>query len=230
MLRNIEEIRERLVRLYDPDRIILFGSHAKGVAGEESDIDLLIVKQTTDRPIDRRARVEKILADRELPLDIVVYTPEEILRLYSIGSPFIEEVVQTGRVLYMRKAVEGWIKDAEDDLASALVLLEHGRYKAACYHSQQCVEKGLKAVVLEKGGKPAKVHDIVELLNAAKGIGCRIELSMDDAIFLNSVYKGRYPAEDGLLPHGEPLKADASKAVKAAKKLLKEVGSVLKLI
>lgn len=228
MLRNIEEIRERLVRDYDPDRIILFGSHAKGVAREGSDIDLLIVKQTSDRPVDRRIRVEKMLADRQMPLDIVVYTPKEMRRLYSIGSPFIEEVVETGRVLYMRKATEGWMQDAQGDLASALVLLEHGRYKAACYHSQQCVEKGLKAAVMEKGGRPAKVHDIVELLNAAKGIGCGIEMPMDDAIFLNSVYKGGYPAEDGLLPRGEPSKSEATKAVKAAKGLMKALGSVLK--
>ena len=107
-------------------------------------------------------------------------------------------------------------KDAEDEASSALILLEHGKFRGACYHSQQGVEKGLKALILEKGGRPGKVHDIVELLKEVQRLGFKTGLSMDDAVFLNSIYKGRYPTEEGLLPLGEPLKADAERAVKAA--------------
>lgn len=220
MLKTIEEIKARLVESYDPDRIILFGSHVRDKAGKQSDIDILILKDTKDRPIDRRIQVEKILADRETPLDIVIYTPQEMRELFSMGSPFIEEVIETGRVLYMRKPTEAWLKDAEDELSSAVVLFEHEKYKGACYHSQQSVEKGLKAVMLEKGEKPEKIHDIVELLNKARRHGLEALLSIDDAVFLNSVYKGRYPTEEGLLPHGEPGFADAERAVKAAKRFV----------
>jgi uncharacterized protein len=141
MLTTIDEIRDTIISKYEPDRIILFGSRATGTATETSDIDLLILKDTSDRPIDRRIQVETLLADRAVPIDIVVYTPQEMNYLFSVGSPFVEEVIETGRVLYMRKATESWIREAEEELSSASILLEHGKYKAACYHSQQSVEK-----------------------------------------------------------------------------------------
>ncbi len=227
MLKTLEEIRERVISAYEPDRIILFGSRAAGTNTDESDYDLLILKDTHARSIDRRIEVETILQDRAVPLDIMVYTPREMNYLYSIGSPFIEEVVETGRVLYMRKATEDWVRDAEDEFASAHILLDHGKYKAACYHSQQSVEKGLKALILEKGGKPGKVHDILELLSHVKRLGWQITLAMDDAVFLNSIYKGRYPAEEGLLPHGDPSKEDAAQAVKTAGAFVADVKAVL---
>jgi len=227
MLKTLDEIQERLIASYAPDRIILFGSRAAGTSTDVSDYDLLILKDTSDRPIDRRVEVEKILQDRAVPLDILVYTPQEMNYLYSIGSPFIEEVIETGRVLYMRKATGDWIKEAEDELASARILFDHDKYKATCYHSQQSVEKGLKALILEKGEKPGKVHDIMELLSHAKRLGWQITLAMDDAVFLNSIYKGRYPAEEGLLPHGDPSKEDAARTVKAAGAFIDGVKVVL---
>lgn len=227
MLRTIEEIKSRLIESYEPDRIILFGSYARGEAQGHSDIDILVLKDTKDRPIDRRIRVEKILADRRMPLDILVYTPQEMRYLFSIGSPFIEEVIETGRVIYMRKNTENWVNDAKDELSSALVLFEHEKYKGACYHSQQCVEKGLKALIIEKGSRPEKIHDIVELLNKVHSFKWKVCLSIDDAVFLNSIYKGRYPTEEGLLPYGEPAKSDAERAVKAAENFMESIIEVL---
>jgi predicted nucleotidyltransferase len=104
MLTTVEAIVDRLVLGYAPDRIILFGSRARGAARPDSDVDLLIVKETDRRPIDRRIEVERLLADRALPLDVVVYTPGELRRLFAVGSPFIEDVMEHGRVLYMRTA------------------------------------------------------------------------------------------------------------------------------
>ena len=227
MLKTLDEIRDRLVNSYAPDRIILFGSRSTGTATEESDYDLLILKETSIRPIDRRIEVETILGDRAVPLDILVYTPQEMNYLYSIGSPFIEEVIETGRVLYMRKATGDWINEANEELASAQILLDHDKYKAACYHGQQGVEKGLKALILEKGEKPGKVHDIVELLAHAKRLEWQIALAMDDAVFLNSIYKGRYPAEEGLLPHGDLSKEDAARAVNISQAFIKSLKVLL---
>ncbi len=228
MLKTIDEILDRIVAGYDPEGIILFGSRASGAGEPSSDIDVLILKKTRERPVERRIVVEKLLADRDAPLDILVYTPDEMRYLYSIGSPFIEEVVETGRVIYMRKATEDWLKDAGEELSSAELLLEHKKYKTACYHNQQCVEKGLKAAILEKGAKPPKTRDIMDLLNEAKKLGLPIELPLDDAVFLNSVYKGRYPAEEGLLPHGSPDRNEAKRAVEAGRAFMKSVKAILK--
>ncbi len=104
MLTTLDQIVERLVQGYDPDRIILFGSHAIGTSREDSDIDLLVVKDTVDRPLERRIQVERLLSDRSTPLDIQVYTPQEMRVLFSIGDPFIEEIVEKGKVVYMRSA------------------------------------------------------------------------------------------------------------------------------
>jgi len=58
------------------DRIILFGSRAEGKGTEASDIDLVIVKETNKRLLDRRIELETLLADRAVPIDALVYTPE----------------------------------------------------------------------------------------------------------------------------------------------------------
>jgi HEPN domain-containing protein len=116
----------------------------------------------------------------------------------------------------MRKATEQWMEDAEDELASARILHEHGKTRAVCYHCQQSVEKCLKALIIEKGDAPEKVHDIVELFRHAQRLGWTIAMEMDDAILLNSAYKERSASEEGLLPHGEPTQADAARALEAA--------------
>jgi uncharacterized protein len=227
MIHRLDEISRRLIKEYDPDRIILFGSRAEGNADERSDIDLVIVKATEKRPLDRHIEVETILSDRAVPIDVVVYTPDEIRYLYSTGSPFVEEIMEKGRLLYMRKATSAWIRDAEDEMESARVLYEHGKYKGACYHSQQSVEKGLKAIVIENGGRPERTRDIVELRNAVKEMGFDSGLSVEDAVYLNSIYRGRYPTEEGLLPHGEPSKSDTETAVLSASQMVERLKLLL---
>ena len=152
MLTTLEAVVQRLIEGYNPDRIILFGSHAAGEATPDSDIDLVIVKDTDQRPIDRRIEVERLLFDRAIPLDLLVYTPRELRQLYAAGSPFIEDVVERGRILYMRKATAAWVREAQEEFESASLLLEHRKHRGACLHSQQCVEKALKALMLEKEG------------------------------------------------------------------------------
>lgn len=106
-------------------------------------------------------------------------------------------------------------------MESALIPLQYGRYRDVCYHSQQLVEKVLNALIREKGKTPVRTHDIVELLDTARELGwADLPLTMDDAIFLNSIYKGRYPTEEGLLPYGEPTKEDTEKALAASKNLM----------
>ena len=116
MLTNLEDITKRIADIYKPDLIILYGSQARGNQRDGSDADFLIVKETDEPPMDRRIRVESILSDRLIPLDIAVYTPQEFRYLFSLGSPFVEEIIEEGRVVYMRKITESWLKDAQDDL------------------------------------------------------------------------------------------------------------------
>jgi HEPN domain-containing protein/predicted nucleotidyltransferase len=229
VLQTLDDVVRRLVDRYDADRIILYGSRVGDRARPDSDIDLLIVKETDKRPVERRIEVERLLLDRapKLDLDVLVFTPRELRELYFVGSPFIEEVMETGRVLYMRKVTAVWIREAEDDSRSAQLLVEHGHYRAACIHSQQAVEKALKALLLEKGQRPPRTHNLIVLLGLVGEVGFQVMMPTDDAVFLNNVYRGRYPSEEGLLPHGEPEVDDARRAVSAAGAFLADTKQAL---
>ena len=220
---TLKEVVQKLTHSYKPDRIILYGSTAKAGVRKGRDIDLLIIKRTSKGFIDRIIEVETLLSPRTIPLDLLVYTPTEIRRLFSMGSPFIEEILEKGKVLYMRKETENCLKDAQEELEAAAILYEHAKYRASCYHAQQSVEKGLKALILEKGKVPQRTHDLVELLEKVNKLGWSINLDMDEIIFLNSVYRGRCPNEQGLLPHGEPSQSEAKKGIEAAEKFQKNI-------
>ncbi len=219
-MKTIEDSVDVIIKEAQPERIILFGSSSKGDQDRDSDLDILVIKETDKRPIDRRIEIERLFPERDMPLDIFVYTPKEINYLFSIGSPFINEILETGRLIYMRNIVEDWVQLAEDEYSNAAILYEHNRYRGVCYHAQQCVEKSLTALILEKGGEFKRIHDIVKLIEIARTYGWKIEISMNDAVFLNSIYKGRYPAEEGLLPFGEPTMEDAKRSVEQAEKMI----------
>lgn len=82
-------------------------------------------------------------------------------------------------------------------------------------------------MILDKGKRPPRTHDIVGLLNAVQADAAGIDFTMDDAVYLNSIYRGRYPTEEGLLPHGEPSGEDARQAVQAASRIVRQLPSLL---
>lgn len=87
---------------YQPLKIILFGSFASGRETEDSDIDLLIVKNTDARPIDRWIEVKRLLRDvaRGVPVSPLVYTEEEIRGRIAMKDSFLSEIIEKGRALY----------------------------------------------------------------------------------------------------------------------------------
>ena len=95
---EIERVKEQLIRQFNPTQIVLFGSQAKGTAGEKSDIDLCIIASTTDK---RRLLAElyyEVEADR--PIDFILYTPEEwSANVKEIGS-FAHKISMEGVYLY----------------------------------------------------------------------------------------------------------------------------------
>ncbi len=103
---NVKEVIMALVDKikagYEPEGIILFGSYAYGRPDKGSDIDLLIIKSTGARPIDRRVVVRKIVSGpgRRVPLELMVLTPEEMRSRLKIGDQFLQEIMEKGEVLY----------------------------------------------------------------------------------------------------------------------------------
>ncbi len=98
----INRIVDKIIKEYRPEKVILFGSYVYGEPTEDSDIDLLIIKNTDKRPIDRWVEVKRLLrgtADK-LPVSPFVYTEKEIEERVSMKDFFIEEILKTGKVLY----------------------------------------------------------------------------------------------------------------------------------
>ncbi|MFQ5613767.1 MAG: nucleotidyltransferase domain-containing protein [Anaerolineae bacterium] len=93
---------KKLIAGYAPQKVILFGSYAHGKPRPGSDIDLLIIKDTSDRLIDRWVEVRRVLSDpgRKLPLETLVLTPQEVARRLAIGDQFVAEIMEKGKVLY----------------------------------------------------------------------------------------------------------------------------------
>jgi predicted nucleotidyltransferase len=95
-------IVRNLVRHYKPEKLILFGSRARGRCRADSDIDLAVVKKTRRKFIDRILDARRA-ADTWEAVDIVVYTPEEVARMEREGQYFwMDEILGRGRVLYER--------------------------------------------------------------------------------------------------------------------------------
>jgi predicted nucleotidyltransferase len=94
----------RIVNDYKPEKIIVFGSYAYGQPDSESDLDLLIIKQTNERPIDRRIAVRTLLRPLKLRPGVspIVVTQDEIDERLALGDPFAEELMTKGRVIYER--------------------------------------------------------------------------------------------------------------------------------
>jgi predicted nucleotidyltransferase len=93
---------ERIVQDYNPAKIILFGSHARGEAGLESDIDLLVVLPEVANKRKNAVAIRRILRDLPVPKDIVVTTPEEIARRGDLVGTVLRPALREGKVLYER--------------------------------------------------------------------------------------------------------------------------------
>lgn len=98
----IKIIVDKIISEYKPKRVILFGSYAYGVPTEDSDIDLLIIKDTDERPIDRWVKVKKILRSLKsmFPISPLIYTEKEIKERMAIKDFFLQEILEKGKVLY----------------------------------------------------------------------------------------------------------------------------------
>lgn len=95
---------QRLQKEIDPEQVILFGSWARGTATRRSDIDLFIIWETDQPPLERIGRVLKILSDAPCAVEPIVYTSEELARRRDL--PFMRRVLAEGRVLYERGKTE----------------------------------------------------------------------------------------------------------------------------
>ncbi len=109
-----QQFQEELTRIvanlrsYEPQQVILFGSFARGDYHALSDIDLLIVKETKTPFVERIGQVLALCGgDGTLPVEPLVYTPEELRQMQQSRNPFIEQVLTEGIVIYEHESSRG---------------------------------------------------------------------------------------------------------------------------
>jgi predicted nucleotidyltransferase len=99
----MNEIVRRILAILAPDKVILFGSLARGDARPGSDIDLLVIAPSTQPRYRRSAPLYGALSDILVPMDILVYSPEEVQEWSAVPQVFVTTAVREGKVLYEKQ-------------------------------------------------------------------------------------------------------------------------------
>jgi len=98
--KEIQNIVQQLIQKYKPQKIILFGSAARGKFSPDSDLDFLIIKEKTPHyGIDRMREVD-CLVETSLPCDFLVAKPTEVETRLKMGDPFLKTIFEEGKILY----------------------------------------------------------------------------------------------------------------------------------
>ncbi|MCP4639225.1 MAG: nucleotidyltransferase domain-containing protein [bacterium] len=100
----LEDMVQRIVARFHPDRIILFGSHASGEPTGDSDIDILVVMPVEGSRRGKANEIDLALGDRTIPLDLIVVTPDQFERQKDLLGTIVREAVLEGRTVYERAA------------------------------------------------------------------------------------------------------------------------------
>ena len=98
----LADITERIVRHFDPEQVILFGSYAYGTPHKDSDVDLFVIMEGEGDLFSRIHRVSQVAQVDYLPMDVLTRTPREVQERLDMGDYFMAEVLERGKVLYKR--------------------------------------------------------------------------------------------------------------------------------
>lgn len=98
--KEIESITQQILEKYRPEKIILFGSAAREKFSADSDADFLIIKKETPLYGADRIRELSRLIERNIPVDFLIYRPEEFDQRLEMGDPFLKVILKEGKVLH----------------------------------------------------------------------------------------------------------------------------------
>ena len=102
-MNKVDQVVECL-KLYNPEKIIIFGSYVRGEMDEYSDLDFVVIKKTKRRFMERLIEVAKLIPNDLGKVDVFVYTPEEFKKMREGENPFIGQVLKEGKLLYEKKS------------------------------------------------------------------------------------------------------------------------------
>jgi len=233
---------------YAPEKILLFGSYARGDQDAFSDVDLVIIKETEERFLDRLETVYRYIQP-DFALDALVYTPDEFAAMQQEGNSFAEQLDRDSIVLYQsstgrlrqspalsgqkgwstmkqEEEARSWLEQAQADLAVAEWLLQGEHYHATCFWAQQVAEKSLKAFLYLHGERHIIDHSIYRLGKACVKHDPSLAQAMQELGVLDRFYiPTRYP--NGLPLGSVPAQVyslqDAQRALALAKQAVEIV-------
>jgi len=96
---RIEEFGQRIGREFGAERVIVFGSYARGAVTDDSDVDLLVIIPFEGRSVDKSVEIRMKLRP-QFPVDLLVRTPEKVRERMEMGDGFMREILEEGKVLY----------------------------------------------------------------------------------------------------------------------------------
>jgi HEPN domain-containing protein len=215
----LDEVVGRLVTEFDPLRIMVFGSRARGDGREYSDLDLLVVlPQVGDRqPVETALR--RAVAGAPVGVDVFATDPDEIERTGDSVGSFLYPVLREGEVLYGvdERNAEVWLRFAEEDLQTAERMLAGQGFAVrwACYLAQEAAEKAIKAVLVAEGIRFPFVHELQLLRDLVPGDKRLASVDVDLGDLARWATVARYPGREDATTD-----ADAREAVAAARLVL----------
>ncbi|MSQ14758.1 MAG: HEPN domain-containing protein [Dehalococcoidia bacterium] len=248
---GLDTLVESIIRDYEPEMVLLFGSQARGDATTYSDIDIIIVQDTKKRFKDR-VDFFHTATEPSVPVDLIVYTPQEFRDMVSQGHRFVENALRDGIVLYdsvgyyseIKDAVtsgrinmqadpaeEGrtWLGQAELFLRSAIHSSSGGFYAPACSQFQQTAETALKAFLYSKGERYLHTHSVDNLRQLCESYEPDFGAVTEEARNLDGFYlTTRYPdTVGGRMPAKNFDKEDAQEALERATRVIELVRKYL---
>ena len=96
---QIEEFGRRIGREFRAERVVLFGSHARGTAGDDSDVDLLVILSFVGKSVYQAVKIRMRLRPA-FPVDLLVRTPQTVRQRLDMGDGFMRQILDEGKVLY----------------------------------------------------------------------------------------------------------------------------------
>jgi len=100
---EIDKMVRRIIKRFKPEKIILFGSHGKGTAGPDSDVDLLVVMPVSGSKREKAIEIGVALHGIRIPKDIIVTTPEEFEWRKEVVETIERPAALEGKILYAKK-------------------------------------------------------------------------------------------------------------------------------
>jgi len=98
-MKQIEQFGRQIGHEFGAERVILFGSYARGEVTDDSDVDLLVIGSFEGRAVDKSVEIRMKLRPK-FPLDLLIRTPEKVRQRIEMGDCFMREILEEGKVLY----------------------------------------------------------------------------------------------------------------------------------